>query len=797
MAIQQADYKNSLPAPPDRARGSFVIRLLAFILALIALPLIGGGAYLIMLGGSVYYLAAGVAFLTSAVLLWRLNGWSVWIAGCAATLTLLWTLAEGGLNIWAMVPRLLVPSCIWLVLLLPFVRRRLSGGPAVRGGRVATFFLLAGLVIAPVSALLLDGSKCCGGASDFVATSAPGTGADWNYFGGTPTAERFSTLDQITPENVSNLRPAWTYDFGSKNPNGLQVTPLKVGSLLYACSSTNVIVALDSDTGRVKWRHDPQVDTSYSPFAACRGVAYYRVPAATGPCATRIYTNTLDARLIALDALTGQRCAGFGRGGEVSLIADMGKFKKGYYSYNSAPNMVRGRIIVGGTIIDNQFWGEPSGVIRAFDAVTGQMSWAYDVGHPDRVGLPPAGQSYTPATPNGWAQMSSDDALGLVYVPMGNATPDYFGGQRRPMDDEISTSVLALDIETGRRRWLFQTVHHDVWDYDLGSQPVLLDIPVNGRMRKALLQPSKRGETFLLDRVTGKPISPMEERPAPQAGSPREERLSPTQPYPTDLPSLAGERLTEARMWGMTPLDQLWCRIRFREARYEGPMTPPGVKPSIQYPGYLGGLDWGGVSVDASRSVMVAVSNHVANYVRLVPRAEADAVNATPMGFGREGLKATTGINAQAGTPYGVETKPFLSPLDVPCQQPPWGRINAVDLKSHKVIWSHPLGSAKESGPKGLRSHLPVTIGVPSLGGTLVTKTGLTFVGASTDRTFRAFDTRTGKLLWQTALPDSGNAAPITYSGGHGRQFVVIAAAGHHGLGTRAGDVLVAFALPK
>ncbi len=483
------------------------------------------------------------------------------------------------------------------------------------------------------------------------------------------------------------------------------------------------------------------------------------------------------------------------------MLEGLGEVQPGYYLYNGAPTIARGRIVLGGTVIDNQFWGEPSGVIRALDAVSGELVWAYDVGRPDRIGAPEPGEIYTPGTPNSWAQMANDDQLGLIYVPTGNTTPDYFGAQRRPFDEEITSAIMALDIETGRRRWLFRTLHHDVWDYDVASQPVLVDLPDGkGGILPVLIQPTKRGELFMLDRRTGEPVAEVEERLVPQAGAVPEERLSLTQPFSGGLPSLAGEPLHEAAMWGLTPFDQMWCRIKFREARYDGTLTPPGLQPMIQYPGYLGGMNWGSVSVDTRHGILIAVTNYIANYMRLVTREEADAAGAVPMGEKRPGLSAFMGILAQEGLPYAATTRLFMSPLDVPCQQPPWSRITAIDLVKREVLWSQPLGSGEEAGPLGLKSRLPLKVGVPAVGGATLTAGGVTFVGASVDKTLRAFETATGKLLWEFKLPESANATPSTYwSEKSGRQFVVVAAGGHRSIAMASKNVddIVAFALPK
>ncbi|MHA3791147.1 membrane-bound PQQ-dependent dehydrogenase, glucose/quinate/shikimate family [Sphingomonas sp. YL-JM2C] len=794
-----SDQDQGTPVPPPGARPARKPRIFAAIMALFGAAMLYGGVELVRVGGSVFYLVAGAAMLGTAVLLWWGSRWAVWLYGALIALALGWTLHETGLDIWAMIPRLGFFYILFAWLLIPWARRGLAGGPALghRGTRGAAWALVVAMLGVPLAALPHASMVTRDGApSAAPGTGGPAAGGDWTAFGGTMAGTRFSTLDQITPANVGKLRVAWTYSFGDKVPEGLQVTPIKIGASVYACNGVNNIVSLDAETGRQNWRFDPKVEKE-TPFLSCRGVAYYKVPDAAGACAERIFGTTVDGRLIALDALTGRPCQGFGRNGQVSLLEGFGKVLPGYYSHTAAPTVARGRVVLGGTLPDNQYWGEPSGVIRAFDAVTGKLDWAYDVGKPDRQGAPGPGETWTHSTPNNWGQMAYDDALGLVYVPMGNATPDYFGAQRRPFDDEISSAVVALDVETGRRRWLFQTVHHDLWDYDLGSQPVLFDIPGPNGLTKALAQPTKRGEVFLVDRVTGKPLAPIEERPVSTRGHAPGERLSPTQPFPTDMPSLAGGLLDERMMWGLTPFDQMWCRIRFKEARYDGPMTPPGLTPSITYPGYLGGMDWGSASIDTDRGVMVVVTQYLANRLHLVTRAEALRQKAYPMNMGRRGLSALRGLNAMEGTPYAEETGPFLSPLKVPCQQPPWSRISAVDLKTKKILWSRPLGTGKETGPLGIKSHLPLPIGMPSLGGVLVTRGGLSFVGAAADRSFRAIETTTGKILWQVAIPESAHTTPMTYLGPKsGKQFVLVSAAGHRSLSLGAGDTMVAYRLP-
>jgi quinoprotein glucose dehydrogenase len=504
----------------------------------------------------------------------------------------------------------------------------------------------------------------------------------------------------------------------------------------------------------------------------------------------------MDARLVAVDAQNGRPCADFGNRGSVDLRAGMGGIEPGYYGVTSAPQIVHGHVVVGGWVTDGQHTGEPPGVVRAYDAVSGRLAWAFDPGAPDRHDAPASGAHYVQGTPNSWAPMSADERLGLIYIPTGNATPDYFGGERTVNDDRFSSAVVALDADTGAVRWTFQTTHHDLWDYDVTAQPTLLDWPVRGGTVPALVQATKRGQLFVLDRRTGQPLTAVSEQPAPASRIARE-HAAPTQPFSTGMPSLAGPALREADMWGLTPIDQAWCRLTFRRTRYDGPLTPPGLdRPSFVYPGYGGGVEWGGVSIDPMRQILIVNTNRVADTVQLLSRAEARRRGITPLtAHSHEGA---AGAVAQQGVPYAAELRPFLSPLGVPCQRPPWGMITAIDLQSRRLLWNHPFGTGRDSGPLGMASGIPLTIGVPNTGGSVVTATGLTFIGASHDRYLRAFETSTGQELARFRLPAGGQATPMTYLAPRsGRQFVVIAAGGSPGLGTKTGDYVVAYALSR
>jgi membrane-bound PQQ-dependent dehydrogenase (glucose/quinate/shikimate family) len=480
----------------------------------------------------------------------------------------------------------------------------------------------------------------------------------------------------------------------------------------------------------------------------------------------------------------------FGAGGAVNLREGLGDIPPGITFPSSPPTIVNGTAMISGWVTDGLHTGEPSGGVRAYDAVTGRLRWVWDIARPADRPLAP-GETYTPGTPNAWGVFSGDPALGLVYFGTGVTTPDYFGAHRTPEQEKYATAIVALDVATGQVRWSFQTVHHDIWDYDIGSQPVLADLPVGGRTVPALIGPTKRGQFFVLDRRTGAPLYPVTERPVPQDAAPGETPAA-TQPY-SAFPDVGGGRLSEAGMWGATPLDQLWCRIRFRKARYAGDFTPPGTDRTIFYPGSAGGSNWGSVTIDPVRGLMIANTLYMADIGRLIPRAEADRIAAA---YG-EGSKAAAFAFPQQGTPYAMDRTVFLGPLGAPCQQPPYGRLHAFDLRTGRLVWSRPLGTARRAGPLGLESRLPVTMGVPNLGGSIATAGGLVFIGAAQDRMIRAIDIGNGRELWRHPLPAIGAATPMTYRAPGGRQFVVIAAGGHPGLPGPAGGSVMAFALPR
>lgn len=769
----------------------------AFLLILAAsgAALLWIGGTLAMLGGSPWYILTGAMMLAAAILGAMRRRQAIWLFWAFLAANLTWSLWEVGLDGWALAPRLAMPVCLGLWMLTPWFRRHVGLVAPLPGGRLLWPTLGLAILLPAGATFWLDRDPA---ATTTAYGPAPVTAADgdWLAYGNDRGGSRWSPLQQITPGNAGGLKVAWTFHTGPMPPgahSAFEANPLKIGERLYFCTGYNDVVALDAETGKQLWRHVAKADIRGVYGLSCRGVTYYKVPRATGLCAERIYTATVDARLLAMDAATGVSCRQFGQGGAVSLLNGMGQVDKGYYFVTSPPALVRGKLVLGGWVTDGQRVGEPAGVIRAYDAVSGAFAWAYDPGKPDDHAEPPAGTSYTRGTPNSWAPMSSDEAMGLVYAPMGNATPDYYGGHRTPLDDRVSSAIVALDAGTGAVRWSFQTTHHDLWDYDVPAQPTLVDLPDGV---PALIQPTKRGEIFVLDRRTGRPVFPVQERAVPQGGVPGE-RLAATQPYSVGLPSFGGPKPSEAGMWGLTPIDQALCRVRFREARFEGDMTPLGTtKPTIIWPGYLGGIDWGGISIDKARGLMIVNNNQVANYDRLIMRADADRMGVKPMNA--EHMSDVGGPVAQLGVPYAAHVMPFLSPLAIPCQQPPYGRISAVDLRTGRMAWSHIFGTSRDSGPIALPTFLPIPMGVPNIGGSVVTASGLVFIGATQEHAFRAYDVKTGRELWKARLPAGGNASPSTYwSPKSGRQFVVIAAGGHGAMLSGYSDEIVAYALPK
>lgn len=826
------------------------------LVVLIGAILLAGGGWLIYEGGSPYYLFAGAAIVGSGVMLVRRHPAAGLVYAAVLAVTLGWGVWEGGFHFWPLLPRLFAPAVFGLFILLiiptaPKGRLRSQSALALLALSVVTI----GVLGASIPATFTWGQAVVPAQ---VRANAPAAeqASDWRSYGRDTGGSRYAPVDQINRENVDELKVAWTFRTGETPHRGNQDqnTPQMVGDTVYVCTPTNVVIAVDADTGREKWRHDPKVKPFF--WNRCRGVGYWdgtkarlAVPtsptAATPPakgvapaakaapvakaaapapkaaptpkaappaapaaapavqtaavaappaCRKRILSSTINAQLIALDADTGQRCPSFGKDGVVDLTVGIGPIKRGFYFQTSMPMVAGDVVIIGGWVMDNQELQEPSGVVRAFDVRTGELAWAWDMGNPAITKLPPEGQTYTRGTPNMWSTPAYDPDLNMVYLPLGNATPDYWGSHRSTVSEAYASSVVALDATTGRERWTFQTVHHDVWDYDVPAQPMLIDFPVKGGTAPALVQLTKRGQIFVLDRRTGQPLTRVVEVSVPQGAQPGE-WVQRTQPYSVEMPAVGVERLTEKMMWGATPLDQLYCRIRFLSVRYEGDFTPPGStkEPSLQYPGNAGGMNWGSGAFDPRRGLLIVSDVRMPQTVALEPSGKKELAVSLMKDRPKPSLKAI---------PYKADNKWFLSPLFAPCVQPPHGMLTAIDVATRQIVWQVPAGTAEAQAPLGLKSNLPIPIGTLGVGGPITTAGGVTFRAATSDPYLRAYDNATGAVLWQARLPVGAAGTPMTYvSPKTGKQYVVVSAGGDRVRGAPPGtqqpkaDYVVAYAL--
>ena len=603
------------------------------------------------------------------------------------------------------------------------------------------------------------------------------TDIEWKSYGNDAGGSHYSKAATVDRQNVSRLQVAWTYHTGALEPvtdlnrkAAFEATPLMVGGTLYLSTPFGKVIALDPATGKERWTFDPHVDRSheYSEVTS-RGVAVWR----SGGEA-RIFVGTIAARLIALDAKTGKLCRDFGNGGVIDLHADVDAYWNPDYEVTSPPAIIGDLVVVGSSIGDNPSAETGRGIVRAFDVRTGKQRWSFDP-------LLPIPNGHTGAA-NAWAVISADPQHGLLFVPTSSPSPDYFGGLR-PGDDRYANSVVALAAKTGRVVWSFQVVHHDLWDYDVAAQPMLVTVPRDGKQIPAVAVTTKMGHLFVLDRLTGKPLFPVEERAVPKSDIDGE-TASATQPFPSTAP-LVNMRLTENDIWGPTPQERENCLQQWRNLRYEGVFTPPSLKGTIVYPSNVGGVNWGGASNDPVRNLLVTQVNRWPVWVRLIPR---DSYDKQASGGGDNRFAGEFG--RQRGTPFGMYREDFHGPSEMPCIAPPWAVLVAVDLHDGSKRWEVPLG--KVSVPGG-----PTIEGLPTLGGSLVTAGGLIFISATIrDNTLRAFDVETGKELWSSSLPAGAQASPMTYVY-RGRQYVVISAGGHGKAQTTMGDSVVAFALPR
>jgi quinate dehydrogenase (quinone) len=749
------------------------------------------GIWLIALGGSWYYSLAGAGLAAAGFYYWKKQLLGAWIFGAVFAGTALWAVWEVGFELWPLVPRLVAPMVLAILAVLLV--------PSLNEGRGRTASLAAAGVLALGIAGFFWGMAT---PQNVIANTDPvptraiaAESPNWTHYGRTPTGTRFAPFDQITPENVGELEVAWTFNHGDA-PSGTgqdQNTPLYVDGLVYHCSPNNIVSAIDAVTGAQVWQYDPEASSPL--WQRCRGVTYYEPTPregapADGTCAARIVLSSVDARLIQLDARTGALCTTFGDGGAVDLTRNMGEVRPGFYFPTSAPTVMGDRIILGGWVWDGMAVDEPSGVVRAFDGRTGEIAWAWDIGNPAIDTVPPEGETYTRGTPNVWSTPAFDAALGLVYLPTGNAQPDFYGSSRIEAANDWNSSIVALDVETGKVVWSFQTTYRDIWDYDVPAQPMLYDITTEtGEVVPALIQVTKRSQTFVLDRRDGTPIAEVRDLPVPTTGGVEPDYLSPVQPYSVDMPVIGAEPLTEARMWGATPLDHLYCRIRFRQAYYVGDFTPMSEQGTLIWPGYFGGMNWGTGTIDEARGLLIVNDTRVAHLLQLIPRQEADAL-------GVEVVGPHDGLAPQDGAPFGAMRSNFFSFVGVPCQEPPYGTMTAIDLADRSILWQRPVGTIEETGPFGIRTGWRMPVGLPLVGGPISTASGLTFYSGTQDYYLRAFSSETGEELWRGALPLGSQSTPMSYIGPDGRQYVVVTVGGLNDIMGR-GDIVMAFALPE
>lgn len=621
----------------------------------------------------------------------------------------------------------------------------------------------------------------------------------WEYYGGTQDGIRYSSQDQITRKNVADLEVAWTYHTGEIERRGpdlitnssTQSTPTLVAGSLMICTPFNRLIALDPETGEERWVFDAEIDLSHKlPFQYnCRGVTGWENPDADkeADCKHRVFMGTNDVRLFAVDAKTGKRCKGFGSNGEIPVAQPRPHQFAGERKLVSAPVVVNGVVVVGSFVMDNLRTDAPLGTVFAFDAATGKELWSFDPipRDPDD----PAYASWLDdsalktGAANVWSTMVADPERDLIFLPVGSASPDFWGGERKG-DNLYSSSIVALNARTGDVVWHFQHIHHDIWDYDTPSPPMLIEFVRDGQKIPAVVQNTKQGFSFVLHRETGEPVFGVEERPVPQSAL-AGEWLSPTQPFPVLPPPLVPLKVTPEDAWGFTFYDRRACREKIEGLRSEGIFTPPTTAPgSVIYPGTAGGMNWGGPAFDPARKWMIVNTTNVPQVVILVPREKIEGIEGISLEEGND-------VAAQAGTPYGVRREWLLSPFGAPCVKPPWGELVAVNMENGSIEWRVPLGSIEKMLPLPIEWNL----GTPNIGGPIVTAGGLIFIGATMDGYLRAFDIDTGEELWKDELPGGTQTTPITYSAG-GKQHVVMVSGQHLWFGTPVSDAIVAYGLP-
>ncbi|WP_313613795.1 membrane-bound PQQ-dependent dehydrogenase, glucose/quinate/shikimate family [Agrobacterium sp.] len=795
---------------PISVIGRLYLFLLGLIISAAGLFFVTLGGKLALLGGSWYFVLAGAVLVISGIVtaMARPLGGMLFLLVWLATFP--WSFFDAGFEFWPLISRnfALSVGAVVVLLSIPLMNK------ARQRTRSTARYSAAAAIVAAFCAVGVWGMFQPHGVisnetAPTVAAETPRT-ADWTNYAGGDNHDRFSPADQINRDTVKNLTVAWTAktgDLPESTGGGAedQTTPLMVNNAVYVCTPHNNVISLDPATGEKKWEFKSGVTND--DWQRCRGLAYFdasktvaeptaegstpiieaAVPA-NGLCTRRVLMNSTKGQLVAIDADTGLACADFGTNGVVDLNVGMGPgAATGDYYPTSAPTLAGTTIVVGGRVGDNVSIDMPGGVVRGFDVMTGALRWAFDPGDPGMKQLP-EGQIWTRSTPNVWAPMSWDALSNTVFMPVGSAAIDLWGVKRRPLDRQYGATMLAVDATTGLEKWRYQTVHDDLWDFDVPMQPTFIEF--DGR--PAMVFGTKAGQIFVLDRLTGKPLTKVEERPVP-AGDMPNETYSPTQPMSVGMPQIGADTLTESDMWGATPFDQLVCRVKFKSMRYTGLFTPPGTDASLNLPGSLGGLNWGGVSYDPTNNYAFFNDMRLGLEVQLVPYdGDAKASN------GDESAQVTaSSVQPLVGTPYAITAKNrFMSPLGIPCQKPPFGTLTAVDMKTQKIAWQIPMGTVQDTGPLGIKMHAPIPIGMPTIGGSMATKGGLVFFAATQDFYLRAIDSVTGAEVWKARLPVGSQGTPISYVAQDGKQYVVISTGGGRNSPER-GDYVIAYALPQ
>lgn len=778
------------------------------LLAILGILLALGGIWLIILGGSWFYLIAGAAMAGVGIGLIKRKAYAFYLALALLAVSVIWAFWEVGTDFWQLVPRLMTFLVVALLasIFAPTLRNQ-QDEVIISCKKAGIFSVVFAVVIVgffagmfkPHPEVVADGSAVP------VINPNAGTadGSDWTAYGRNTSGDRFVQFDQINKQNVKDLQVAWTFRTGDLAINGseYQGTPLKVDDTLYVCTPTNQVFALDAQTGAEKWKFDPKIveNEGNKHWKRCRGVGYFDENNHTssqasvdhvGVCRKRIIMTTVDARLFALNAEDGKPCTDFGDNGSVNLLEGLGPTAFGSYYLTAAPLVAGDVIMVGGKLNDNLTVGEASGVVRGFDVRTGKLVWAWDPADPKRTTPLAEGEIYAPESPNFWGTASYDPQLGLAYFPTGNQTPDFWTGNRHPYSDEYNDAIVAIDVKTGIDKWHFRTANRDQFDYDVTAQPILYDLPnKEGGTTPVVIALTKRGQIFVLDRRDGTPVFPVEQR---QVATDAVEGINPAPTQPYSALSVGAERFKESDMWGASIFDQLYCRIQFKDMRWEGEFTPlSDKKRTLIYPGYYGGFNWGGGAVDAATGTLIVNDIRMAQWGKFIKQDEAKRIGLTPSTEGE--------YSEQLGTPWGVERSMFVSPLGVPCFKPPFGSLTAIDLTTGKTRWQVPMGTIEDAPVRGIRPGVHIPLGMPTMGGPLVTKGGLTFFHGTLDYYIRAIDNDTGKEIWRGRLPVGGQGAPMSYMGKDGKQYVVVTVGGATRTGTNdnRGDYIIAYALPN